>query len=114
MLLDFLRAGDTLVVTRIDRLARSLKDLQDIVHELKARSIALKASEHPVLRWLALSRAGGTGLAAPQVHVPWRLFVFRISPGRTEEDLFRCLAWLYDGFDIPARLGSSAPIDRTN
>jgi DNA invertase Pin-like site-specific DNA recombinase len=27
MLLDFLRTGDTLVVTRIDRLARSLKDL---------------------------------------------------------------------------------------
>jgi DNA invertase Pin-like site-specific DNA recombinase len=34
VLLDFLRRGDTLVVTRIDRLARSLKDLQDIVHEL--------------------------------------------------------------------------------
>jgi len=30
-LLDFMRAGDTLVVTRIDRLARSVKDLQDIV-----------------------------------------------------------------------------------
>ena len=27
VLLDFLRAGDTLVITRIDRLARSLKDL---------------------------------------------------------------------------------------
>ncbi|HEX5973805.1 MAG TPA: recombinase family protein [Rubrobacteraceae bacterium] len=34
LLLDFLRRGDALVVTRIDRLARSLKDLQDIVHEL--------------------------------------------------------------------------------
>jgi DNA invertase Pin-like site-specific DNA recombinase len=47
-LLEFLRAGDTLVVTRIDRLARSLKDLQDIVHELKARGVALKATEQPV------------------------------------------------------------------
>jgi DNA invertase Pin-like site-specific DNA recombinase len=28
-LLDFLRRGDTLVVTRIDRLARSIKDLQE-------------------------------------------------------------------------------------
>jgi DNA invertase Pin-like site-specific DNA recombinase len=37
VLLDFLRKGDTLVVTRIDRLARSMKDLQDIVHELKGR-----------------------------------------------------------------------------
>jgi DNA invertase Pin-like site-specific DNA recombinase len=48
VLLDFLRPGDTLVVTRIDRLARSLKDLQDIVHELKAKGIALKATEQPI------------------------------------------------------------------
>jgi len=27
--------------------------------------------------------AGGAGLAAPQVHVPLRLFVFRVPPGRT-------------------------------
>ena len=46
-LLAFLHSGDTLVVTRIDRLARSMKDLQDIVHDLKARNIALKATEHP-------------------------------------------------------------------
>jgi DNA invertase Pin-like site-specific DNA recombinase len=32
---DLLHHGDTLVVTRVDRLARSLKDLHDIVHELK-------------------------------------------------------------------------------
>ncbi len=48
VLLDFLRQGDTLVVTRIDRLARSVKDLQDIVHELKAKGVALKATEQPV------------------------------------------------------------------
>jgi DNA invertase Pin-like site-specific DNA recombinase len=48
VLLDFLREGDTLVVTRIDRLARSMKDLQDIVHELKGRGIALKATEQPI------------------------------------------------------------------
>ena len=35
VLLDFLRPGDVLVVTRIDRLVRSLRDLQNIVHELK-------------------------------------------------------------------------------
>ena len=48
VLLDFLRKGDTLVVTRIDRLARSMKDLQDIVHELKGRGIALMATEQPI------------------------------------------------------------------
>ena len=48
LLLEFLRAGDTLVVTRIDRLARSLKDLQDIVAELKGRGVALRATEQPI------------------------------------------------------------------
>jgi DNA invertase Pin-like site-specific DNA recombinase len=48
LLLGFMRSGDTLMVTRIDRLARSMKDLQDIVHELKTRGIALKATEQPV------------------------------------------------------------------
>ena len=38
VLLDFVHAGDTLVVTRIDRLARSLKDLQDIVYELRVHA----------------------------------------------------------------------------
>jgi DNA invertase Pin-like site-specific DNA recombinase len=48
LLLGFLHRGDTLVVTRIDRLARSVKDLQDIVHELKAKGVALRATEQPV------------------------------------------------------------------
>jgi DNA invertase Pin-like site-specific DNA recombinase len=48
VLLDFLRSGDTLVVTRIDRLARSIKDLQDIVFTLKAQGVTLKATEQPI------------------------------------------------------------------
>jgi DNA invertase Pin-like site-specific DNA recombinase len=47
-LLDFIRPGDTLIVTRIDRLARSLGDLQDIARELKAKGAALKATEQPI------------------------------------------------------------------
>lgn len=47
-LLDFLRAGDTLMVTRIDRLARSIGDLQSIVQELKGKGVALKAAEQPI------------------------------------------------------------------
>jgi DNA invertase Pin-like site-specific DNA recombinase len=48
VLLDFLRRGDTLVVTRIDRLARSIKDLQDIVYTLKEQGVTLKATEQPI------------------------------------------------------------------
>ncbi|WMT71644.1 recombinase family protein [Bradyrhizobium sp. Ash2021] len=46
--LDFLRAGDVLMVTRIDRLARSIGDLQDIVRTVKARGASLKATEQPI------------------------------------------------------------------
>lgn len=35
ILLSFLREGDALVVTRVDRLARSVGHLQDIVRHLK-------------------------------------------------------------------------------
>lgn len=48
ILLEFLREGDTLVVTRIDRLARSIGDLQDIVRELKHKGVALRATEQRV------------------------------------------------------------------
>ncbi len=48
LLLEFLRPGDTLVVTRVDRLARSIKDLQDIVYTLKEQGVTLKATEQPI------------------------------------------------------------------
>jgi len=37
-----------LVITRIDRLARSLRDLQNLVHDLKESGIELKATEQPI------------------------------------------------------------------
>jgi len=57
VLLDFLQPGDTLVVTRIDRLVRSMKDLQDIVHELKEKGVALRAIEQPVDTGTAAGKA---------------------------------------------------------
>jgi DNA invertase Pin-like site-specific DNA recombinase len=57
VLIEFLREGDTLVVTRIDRLARSVKDLQDIVHELRARGVKLKATEQPINTGTAAGKA---------------------------------------------------------
>ena len=47
-LLQFLREGDTLCVSRIDRLARSLRDLQNLVADLKAKGVHLKATEQPI------------------------------------------------------------------
>jgi DNA invertase Pin-like site-specific DNA recombinase len=47
-ILDFLRDGDMLMVTRIDRLARSIGDLQDIVRAVRARGAVFKATEQPI------------------------------------------------------------------
>lgn len=46
--LDFLRPGDVLMVTRIDRLARSIGDLQDIVRTIKGKGAELRATEQPI------------------------------------------------------------------
>lgn len=46
--LDFIREGDTLLVTRIDRLARSVADLEAIVSRVKAKGAFLKAVEQPI------------------------------------------------------------------
>jgi DNA invertase Pin-like site-specific DNA recombinase len=48
LLLEFVREGDELVITRIDRLARSIGDLQDIVRTLRAKGVALRATEQPI------------------------------------------------------------------
>jgi DNA invertase Pin-like site-specific DNA recombinase len=47
-LLDFIRSGDTLMITRVDRLARSVADLEGIVAILKERGAFLRATEQPI------------------------------------------------------------------
>src|ERR671913_934017 len=47
-ILDVLYAGDVLMVTRVDRLARSVRDLRDIMRTLKAKGASLKATEQPI------------------------------------------------------------------
>jgi DNA invertase Pin-like site-specific DNA recombinase len=47
-LLTFMRPGDVLMVTKVDRLARSIGDLQDIVRMLKAKGVSLKATDQPI------------------------------------------------------------------
>ncbi|MCR8551068.1 recombinase family protein [Salipiger sp. P9] len=56
-ILDFIHPGETLVVTRIDRLARSLHDLQIIVERLREKSAHLAATEQPVDTSTAVGKA---------------------------------------------------------
>ena len=47
-LLDYARAGDALMVVRLDRLGRSLRELLDVVELLKGRGIALVSLEEKI------------------------------------------------------------------
>lgn len=53
--LDYLREGDTLIVTKLDRLARSVKDLWEIVETLEHKDVALKVLD------IALDTGTSTG-----------------------------------------------------
>ena len=47
-LLEFLRKGDTLVVTRLDRLGRSVANLADIVRTLESKGVHLRVLDHDI------------------------------------------------------------------
>jgi len=47
-LLERLRAGDTLVVWKLDRLGRSLTDLVKLVNELNQKQVGLKSLSDPI------------------------------------------------------------------
>ena len=46
--IEFMRSGDVLMVTKIDRLARSIADLAMLVRDLEKRGIALRCVDQPV------------------------------------------------------------------
>ncbi|MGN6867077.1 MAG: recombinase family protein [Solirubrobacteraceae bacterium] len=45
---DFLRAGDTLAVWKLDRLGRSLRDLIETVRQLEARSVGFRSLQESI------------------------------------------------------------------
>ena len=48
LVLSLLTKGDTLMVTKVDRLARSIGDLQDIVKAVKTKGAYLRATDQPI------------------------------------------------------------------
>ena len=47
--LDYLREGDTFIVTKIDRLARSTSDLYRIISMLTEKGVAFKVTDDPTI-----------------------------------------------------------------
>ncbi len=56
-LLQFMRPGDVLLVTRVDRFARSARDLENMVDYLEKKGCFLRATEQSVDTSTASSRA---------------------------------------------------------
>ena len=46
--LEYMRAGDTLAITKMDRLARSARDLYNIVHDLEEKGISIRVLDQGV------------------------------------------------------------------
>lgn len=46
--LEYLRSGDVIIVWRLDRLSRSLKDLIEIVNQLEAKNIGFKSLQESI------------------------------------------------------------------
>ena len=61
--LDYLRAGDTLVVWKLDRLGRSVKDVLTIADDLHARGIGIRI--HPGKLSGSYSPAGRASSSSP-------------------------------------------------
>jgi DNA invertase Pin-like site-specific DNA recombinase len=49
--LDYCRDGDTLVVTKLDRLARSARHLSELVDALEAKGVSLRILNLVATRW---------------------------------------------------------------
>ncbi|NVK29835.1 MAG: recombinase family protein [Gammaproteobacteria bacterium] len=47
-LIKFVRSGDTVVVTKIDRLGRSLREVLNTVDALREKNVTLKALQQPI------------------------------------------------------------------
>src|SRR6186713_421875 len=47
--IEYLREGDTLLVTKIDRLARSTSDLYRIISELAEKGVAFRVVDNPTI-----------------------------------------------------------------
>ena len=87
--LDFVREGDTLAVTRLDRLARSTGDLLGIVRRLDAKAVALRILD---FGGEAVNTAGPTGRLLLTVFAAFAQFEREMMLERQREGIARARA----------------------
>lgn len=104
--LDFVRNGDTLVVTRLDRCSRNVKDLHQIIETLNNKEVGFKATEQEIdtttsagrlmIGLLSIVSAFETDLRAERqadgiASAKKRGVKFGGTPKLTEEDVLRIM-----------------------
>lgn len=104
--LDFVRNGDTLIVTRLDRCSRNVKDLHQIIETLNNKEVGFKATEQEIdtttsagrlmIGLLSIVSAFETDLRAERqadgiASAKKRGVKFGGSPKLTEEDVLRIM-----------------------
>ena len=53
-MLEVLREGDTIIVWKLDRLGRSLKELFTLINDFQAREIGFRSLNDAAPRWLSI------------------------------------------------------------
>jgi DNA invertase Pin-like site-specific DNA recombinase len=96
LLLSFMRSGDTLVVTRIDRLARSNIDFQNVHADLMKRGIKFQCTEQPIM-----NTDGALGGLMVDILAAFAQFETRLRRERQKEGVKRAL----DNKEISAKTG---------
>ncbi len=86
-MLKRLEAGDALIVTRLDRLARSTRDLLNILHELAQKGVSFKSLADP---WCDTSTMHGELLVT--LLAGFATFERRLIAARTEDGRKRAKA----------------------
>src|ERR1700674_1541264 len=99
--LDYVREGDTLVVTKLDRLARSILHLWEIVQGLDAKGVALRILN---LGGETVDTRGATGRLILNVFAAFAQFEREMMLERQEEGIAKAkAAGKYKGRKPPAR-----------
>lgn len=104
-ILDFIGEGDQLVVTRLNRLAASSRDLLDVIDRLEARGATLFVVESEICSQGEGGRALRAALeAVASIEPPW---VSRRRKGAPTEDIRALQAAGVGPVEIARRLGVS-------
>jgi hypothetical protein len=85
--------GDALVVTRLDRLGRSIRDLANIAHEIEQAGAHLKVIEQSVDTSTAAGRAF-YAVFDPQQKSRLRRMGLQSGPIKQTQATMRCTIWL--------------------